>query len=277
MPTMKPKVLLVDDDASLLDLEKDFLARTSAEILTADNGADALRQIRQERPQLVYLDESLPDISGAECCRQVKADPSLRLTPIVLIYSAAQDLLVDAMDLYGCDEVLTKPLERKTFLNCGYRYLFGIERRNMRIPCRVPIHCQFEHNSMVTNAVDVSEHGLYVQSPIPILPGTEITVSFSLPTGDAVIEGHGRIAWVNQGTQRCNVNMPQGFGVNLLHISPAALPHLLDFVSSEADRAASRQEDELKALDRSADSSPEPDRKFAPAQKPKKEIGLPEQ
>lgn len=277
MATTKPKILLVDKADFLLDMERDFLAQTPAEILTAGNGTEALRQIRQELPQLVYLDVELPDISGTECCRQIKVDPTLRQTPIVLIFASARDLAVDAMELYGCDEVLAKPLERKSFLNCGYRYLLGIERRNKRIPCHIPIHCQFEHHSLMSNAIDVSDNGVYIQSPIPVLPGTEITVSFNIPAGDTVVEGHGRVAWVNQGTQRSNIGMPQGFGVNLLHISPTAIPHLLNFVNSKSDQEATRRENELTSLDRSQEApaaNPDRDRKLPP--ETKKENGLSE-
>lgn len=276
MATMKPKILLVDDLDFLIEMEKEFLDQTPADIITAACGKDALRIIREERPQLVYLDTSLPDISGAECCRLIKGDQHLRQTPIVLIFDSEKEIAVNAMEFIGCDEVLAKPLKRKAFLNCGYRFLSGVERRNKRIPCHIPIHCQFEHNFLVSSAIDVSTNGVYVKSPIPVLPGSDITVSFSLPDGDKVIEGHGRIAWVNQGTQRGNMNMPQGFGVDLLEISPAGLFYLSNFVNTEADLESNRRENTLISFEKVEEPPPKP----APVQKPslktKKENGLSE-
>lgn len=250
MATTKPKILLVDDVDFFLDVEMDFLARTPVEILTAGNGADALRLIRQERPQLVYLDVTLPDIDGAECCRRIKDDPYLRLTPVILVFASSKDLSADAMEQYGCDDVLAKPLERKVFLNCGYRFLFGVERRNKRVRCQTPIHCRFEHDSLESNVVDINVHGVYVQSRMSVLPGTTLTVSFKLPAIDTAIEGRARVAWVNQGAQRNNLNLPQGFGVQLLQIPTAAQSVLTDFVNTAEDPEETRYENNLLTPDR---------------------------
>lgn len=231
MPAPRPKILLVDDVEFLLETERMFLQRTPADILTARSAGEALAIIHRERPQLVYLDVSLPDLNGMECCRQIKADPYLRLIPIVLLFASATEMPGNPAAVCGCDEALAKPLERKAFLNCGYRHLFEIERREKRVLCRIPVVCQFEDSTLESISGDISQHGIYVQSRTPILPGTPVTVSFTLPSGGPPIVGGGRVAWLNQGFPRTNMGLPQGFGVQFLHLAPPALTQLTAFIA----------------------------------------------
>lgn len=235
MPASRLKILLVDDIDFILDMERDFLKRTPAEILTARNATEALAIIRRERPQLVYLDVSLPDMNGMECCRQIKADPYLRLIPIVLLFASASELPGNPAAVCGCDAALAKPLERIAFLDSGYKFLFQIERREKRVACRIPVSCQFEDSALESVSGDISQHGIYVQLRSPILNGTPVTVRFTLPTGGPAIEGRGRVAWVNQGFPRTNLGLPQGFGVHFLQISPVALAQLAAFVESHEE------------------------------------------
>lgn len=241
MPASRPKILLVDDVDFILETQRSFLSRTPAEIITAHSAAEAMTLIRRERPQLVYLDVSLPDASGLECCRQIKADPYLRLIPVVLLFASAKELPENAPALCGCDAALAKPLERIAFLDSGFKFLFAIERREKRVACRIPVCCQFEHESIESVSGDLSQHGIYVQWRAPISSGTPVQVSFTLPSGGPAIEGRGRIAWVNQGFPRTNLGLPQGFGVHFLQIAPAALAQLATFIAAHEELVPERQ------------------------------------
>lgn len=229
MPATRPKILLVDDVDFILDTERDFLKRTPADILTARSAAEALAMIRHERPQLVYLDVSLPDLNGVELCRKLKADPFLRLIPVVLLFSSAGELPRTPADC-GCEAVLAKPLERIPFLDAGYRFLFEIERREKRVACRVPVSCQLGQETLESVSADISQHGIYLQWRAPVVIGTSVTARFTLPSGGPAIEARGRVAWINQGFPRTNLALPQGFGIHFLQISPLALAQLTTFV-----------------------------------------------
>jgi CheY-like chemotaxis protein len=84
---MVPKILLVDDVTMFLELQKMFLKLTSARLLTAKNGEEAIEVVRQERPELVFMDLHMPVMGGAECCARLKADPEFKTLPIVMLTS----------------------------------------------------------------------------------------------------------------------------------------------------------------------------------------------
>ena len=79
------KVLIVDDVISNVLLLKVLLTNEKFKIVTAGNGTQALEQVKKENPDLVLLDVLMPDISGFEVARQMKAAPEVAESPIVLL------------------------------------------------------------------------------------------------------------------------------------------------------------------------------------------------
>ena len=69
-------VLNVNDDAATRYLMSNILKRGGYEVIEASNGVDALEVVARRRPALVLLDVKLPDVSGLEVCRKIKADPA---------------------------------------------------------------------------------------------------------------------------------------------------------------------------------------------------------
>ncbi|MDP2187348.1 MAG: response regulator [Sphingobacteriaceae bacterium] len=113
---MKPKILIVDDDPSIL-LSLDFLLKKAGyEIFIARDGAEALDIIRREMPVCVVLDIMMPQVDGYEVCRQVKSDPLLATVKIVMLSAKSRETDIrQAMEL-GADHYITKPFATKKFL-----------------------------------------------------------------------------------------------------------------------------------------------------------------
>jgi putative two-component system response regulator len=108
---MLPRILIVDDEsASRIALEA-LLRREKFEVHSATDGTIALAECSSFRPDLVLLDVLMPGMSGLEVCRQIKATPETRLTPVVLItgLSATEDRIqgINA----GADDFLSKPID----------------------------------------------------------------------------------------------------------------------------------------------------------------------
>ncbi len=113
---MTGKILIVDDVATNRIVLKVKLERACYETLLATNGAEALRQAREARPDLILLDVQLPDIDGVAVCEALRADPATRTIPIVMI-SAHADPAVKLRALRaGADEFLLKPLNEAILL-----------------------------------------------------------------------------------------------------------------------------------------------------------------
>ena len=108
-----PAILVVDDQPTIRALLRAALEREGYRVLEAVDGAGALRQARSH-PDLVLLDIALPDISGLEVCRRLKADPSTASTPVLLLTGLAQpsdQRSIRAVGAAGCIEKPFSPAD----------------------------------------------------------------------------------------------------------------------------------------------------------------------
>ncbi len=103
------KVLLVDDEAALRLLVTTTLSNQSFEILEAERGEDALAILKEQHPRLVLLDINLPDMSGIEICRHIKANPMLSHIKVVMLTAMASESERTAALEAGADRYVTKP------------------------------------------------------------------------------------------------------------------------------------------------------------------------
>ena len=108
------KILVVDDDSALLLLTSTVLSRGGYAVMEASNGKEALEAVRLAHPGLVLLDVALPDMSGIDVCKQIKADPDLCGTLVVLLsgVSTSSDAQAHGLDL-GADGYIVKPIPNK--------------------------------------------------------------------------------------------------------------------------------------------------------------------
>jgi putative two-component system response regulator len=109
------KVLVVDDYVPNADGMRDLLIAGGHSVRVAHNGLDALRLADDEVPDLVLLDVVMPKMSGVEVCRELKARPVTRLTPVVLITgSHDREQRLAGLDA-GADDFLHKPIDVTEF------------------------------------------------------------------------------------------------------------------------------------------------------------------
>ncbi|MEI8356094.1 MAG: response regulator [Deltaproteobacteria bacterium] len=228
----KPIILLVDDTKLFLELEKSFLKCSSARVLTAGNGRDALEIIRKEKPDLIYMDLHMPEMGGAECCATLKADPLLRSIPVIMVTSAGKEADILLCKEAGCDEFLTKPVNRRLFLEKGRRFLDNLCRNETRVPCRA--RARFSANNLQYSgvSVDISRWGLYLATEYSLEVKTPLEISLTLPEGDITLTGiKGVVTWQNSGADRVKPGLPQGFGVRFLNLDDDKLDIISAFIA----------------------------------------------
>lgn len=110
-PLPKRQVLLVDDVETIALLIKIFLNGLNLEFVTAPDGLAAWKKVQELKPALVIADVQMPNKDGLELCADIKSDPDLKHTPVVLFSVHARDeALQRRARLVGAYSILTKPV-----------------------------------------------------------------------------------------------------------------------------------------------------------------------
>ncbi|BCR04788.1 two-component system response regulator [Desulfuromonas versatilis] len=215
-----PKILLADESRFFTELELRFLKQTPAEITVARACSEVLDLSRKMMPALIYLAYSLADQDGATCCRTLKGDPDLARIPVVLIGDGTREAEMTKCKAAGADGLLTKPIERRSFLALGRQFLATVERREPRLPCRTPAFFSLLGKNGYGNTVDLSAGGVFIEYSGVVTPEARIQLNFTLPGRPSQIVGvSGRVAWINNGPELQRADMPPGFGVEFLDLS----------------------------------------------------------
>jgi two-component system response regulator MprA len=112
---MTHRILVVDDNDVNLRLVTKILEIEGYVVMVAHNGAEAIRTVADERPDLAILDVMMPDIDGYDLCRKLRQPPLNATMPIVML-TAMNPALERALALdAGANEVWPKPFEMDTF------------------------------------------------------------------------------------------------------------------------------------------------------------------
>src|SRR5262245_28584796 len=110
--TLASLILNIDDTESSRQGRTRILRQAGYRVIEAASGEEALRAVREESPSLVLCDVNLPDMSGIDVCRTIKADPLTRSTPVVQISATFVAPDDQVMGLEGGAEIyLTEPIE----------------------------------------------------------------------------------------------------------------------------------------------------------------------
>src|SRR6185503_19660801 len=105
----KKLILVIDDEPYILRSLSYLLTREGYSVETASNGEEGLARVRELRPPLVFLDIMMPRMDGYEVCEQVKQDPALAGTYVIMLSAKGQQIDRERGLLGGADEYMTKP------------------------------------------------------------------------------------------------------------------------------------------------------------------------
>jgi two-component system cell cycle response regulator DivK len=111
MSTPTPRILIVEDNPDNRTLISDILQAMDYTVIEAMDGEEGVAKARAERPDLVLMDLSLPQMDGWTATRQIKADEALKKIPIIALTAHAmvgdREKALDA----GCDDYISKPID----------------------------------------------------------------------------------------------------------------------------------------------------------------------
>lgn len=111
------KILLVDDDADILEIVGFNLEAENYQVYTAKNGKEALTVAKKELPNLVILDVMMPEMDGIETCEHMRKMPELNNTIITFLTARGEDYSQVAGFDVGADDYITKPIKPKLLVS----------------------------------------------------------------------------------------------------------------------------------------------------------------
>jgi two-component system response regulator MtrA len=103
------KIVVADDDVDVRMLVMLKLEHAGHDVVGVENGHDAVAACRSTHPDLVVLDLMMPGMSGLDACQEIRSDPALAETSIILLTARAQETDVHAGMACGADAYVTKP------------------------------------------------------------------------------------------------------------------------------------------------------------------------
>jgi DNA-binding response OmpR family regulator len=103
------KILVVDDDPDIYIIVQTNLEAAGYEVVGASNGAEGLRKVREENPDLVILDVLMPEMDGWEVLAQIEADPRTAGMPVIMLTCKSEDTDILRGLEEGAVEYVTKP------------------------------------------------------------------------------------------------------------------------------------------------------------------------
>lgn len=219
----RKKVLLVDDVHLILELEKAFLKGLPVDILVAHNGAEALDLAKSHHPDLIYLDLNMPIMDGPACCQALKADPSTKGIPVIMVTTAGREEDELLCRSSGCDDYISKPINNKIFLEKGRKLLADFERRRRRFSYSADVEFLENGEPRYGLIADISKGGLFMAIPHDAMPDDPIDLAFALPHEgtNVIVAARGQVAWENRTQNLLKPAYPAGVGVEFTDIDPA--------------------------------------------------------
>ena len=117
------RVLVIDDSKTIRRTAETLLAKAGYEVMTAEDGFQALAKLVSFRPALVFVDIMMPRLDGYHTCALIKANPTLRHTPVIMLSS--KDGLFDRAKgrLVGAELYLSKPFTGEELLGAVKQHL----------------------------------------------------------------------------------------------------------------------------------------------------------
>lgn len=120
---MTQKVLIIEDNDLNLKLFRDLLEANGYQTVETKEGINALELTKREMPDLILMDIQLPEISGLEVTRKIKADPEVNEIPIIAVTAFAMKDDEEKILRAGCEAYISKPISIINFLETVKQFL----------------------------------------------------------------------------------------------------------------------------------------------------------
>lgn len=123
---MSRKVLIADDEPSIVTSLEFLMQRRGYEVRVARDGDEAMRLVGSFQPHVVLLDVMMPRRSGVDVCREIRGNPAWRGIKVVMISAKGREIDVDRGVAAGADAYVTKPFSTKALVATVDELMAGV-------------------------------------------------------------------------------------------------------------------------------------------------------
>ena len=117
MDNKKYRILIVDDEADILEFVGYNLKKEGFTVFTAWNGLEAIKQAKEHTPHLILMDVMMPEMDGMEACEKIKEMPEFNNTIVAFLTARGEDYSQIAGFDAGADDYITKPIKPKVLIS----------------------------------------------------------------------------------------------------------------------------------------------------------------
>ncbi len=169
MSLSNPKILIIEDEPSQIELIHYNLKTEGYEVFTSHDGEDGLMQASEVLPDLILLDWMIPKISGMEVCRRLRKNSLTREIPVIMVTARSEEVdKIQGLDM-GADDYITKPYSIKELL--------ARVRAAIRRPASTIVEDKVQRGNIVIN---LKKHIVYIDDKEIVLGPTEYKLLLEL-------------------------------------------------------------------------------------------------
>ena len=135
----------------------------------------------------------------------------------------------------GCDEVITKPVNRSHFLSVAKKYLDVHERKEPRYAVHLKVKYGEQKNETLNDyTVNLNTGGLFIATENLMPVNSELDIEFSLPSNDLSVSCRARVAWLNDESRPLKKDLPAGMGLQFIDIGETEMNIIEEYIASNA-------------------------------------------
>jgi uncharacterized protein (TIGR02266 family) len=231
MDETRKNILLAVDADTLPQLADVFANREKFEVTVTGDGAEACRTMREQQPDLVFMDIFLPGMHGDECCYAIKKENACPGTQIVLVAYAGRAENQERCRRAGCDAFLAKPVDGEQLSGLVYKTLYAA-MIPPRYKVRMAIYYGQDQQDLLSNySVNLGTGGIFIETSQIFTVDAPLTVEFLLPSSTVRITCNARVAWTNESGAPVKPLFPPGIGLQFLDLSLVDMHAIRDFIN----------------------------------------------
>jgi len=233
--TTEKHVLMVDDLARSLNFGQSILSQLeNVSTSTASCGKEALNYIKNEQPDLVFMDLYMDSMNGDECCREIKQLCGSEL-PVILMTHGNSVSDIERCWASGCDGIILKPINPHMLIATTKRLLELnlVNLDQLRCPARITIRHGFDlKKTLADYSVDLSTGGVFLATPMVLPVNTQFAIEICLPNRSQPIRCIARVAWVNDPKKLSKAEMPPGMGLQFIDMALSSVEAIRAYLRS---------------------------------------------